>query len=338
MKRGINNIVDIKRGSTNIQKVYRGNNLIWERSAGAISYIYVFRNNSTNTVRKYDLDGNLVATLSTTAAAYINGIFSVKEDDGVIYGGRKSTTNNSTLLKLNPDLTFTTTARAFTFQDIQIGPNCLFTTSRNTLQSRLFDDMSIINESPDIWDDVDDDAVIYSDPYSDNLFLANNGDLGIESFRSFDKTNTTITQNYSRLDTSVNIRISIWTHPDYNNNVWISNSTDSRRYTKDNSLAGVALSNLDIATRDVLILSNGNIVYGFEFNLICRTITNADNNSTTNVFLISQGATVLSLCKDDDDNIYVITATTFRKYTSDGDLVWSIASQSSLTYIVSNKF
>jgi hypothetical protein len=338
MKRGSSNITNVKRGSTDIQKVYRGTNLVWSKDI-PISYIYVFRNDNTNTVRKYDLDGNLVATLSNANANYPSGIFSVKEDDGVIYGGRKTDGDTTTLLlKLNPDLTFTRAASSLILQDIQVGPNCLFTVSDERLQSRTFGAMSVINQTGIIFDNNEEDvAVIYSDPYSNNLFLAN--EIEDEGVRSFDKTNTTITQNWFRADSNVNVRTSIFTHPDYVNNFWISNSTGSRRYTKDNSLAGVNLSNLDIQTRDVVILSNGNIVYGFVSNLICRTITNADANSTTNVFSISQaGSIVRSLCKDDDDNIYVITSNAIRKYTSSGTLVWDILSQSSLTYIVSNKY
>jgi hypothetical protein len=336
MKRGSSNIVNVKRGSTDIQKVYRGTNLVWSKDI-PISYIYVFRNNNTDTVRKYDLDGNLVATLSNANANYSSGIFSVKEDDGVIYGGRKSLDSTTLLLKLNPDLTFTRAAISFRLQDIQVGPNCLFTASDERLQSRTFGTMSVIDETDIIFDRNEDDvAVIYSDPYSNNLFLASGP--ANEGVRSFDKTNTTITQNWFRADTSVNERSSIFTHPDYVNNFWISDETGSRRYTKDNSLAGVALSNLDIQTRDVVILSNGNLVYGLASNVICRTIANANANSTTNVFSNALGATVLSLSKDDDDNIYVITANAIRKYTSSGTLVWDILSQSSLTYVVANKY
>jgi hypothetical protein len=337
MKRGSSNIENVKRGSTDIQKVYRGTNLVWNRVPPTISYIYVFRNNNVNTVRKYDLDGNLVATLSNSNAAYSNGIFSVKEDDGVIYGGRKSLTNNTLLLKLNPDLTFTRASTSYVLQDIQIGTNCLFTTSAQKLQSRNLNTMSLINEGASLWDNTEGDvAVIYSDPYSNNLFLANNG--GSSGVRSFDKTNTTITQNYFRSDANVNERTSIFTHPNYENNFWISNPSSSRRYTKNNTANGVDLTNLDIQTRDVVILSNGNIVYGLGNSLICRTIENANANSTIDVFNIGLGFTVLSLCKDDNDNIYVITAIFIRKYTSSGALVWSITSQSALTYIVSNKY
>jgi hypothetical protein len=338
MKRGSSNITNVKRGSTDIQKIYRGTNLVWSKDIPIpISYIYVFRNNSTDTVRKYDLDGNLVATLSNANANYPNGIFSVKEDDGVIYGGRKSLSNTTLLLKLNPDLTFTRAATSLLLQDIQVGPNCLFTASDERLQSRTFGTMSVINQTGIIFNNNEDDVVvIYSDPYSNNLFLANERED--EGVRSFDKTNTTITQNWFRADSNVNERTSIFTHPDYVNNFWISNSTGSRRYTKDNSLAGVALSNLDIQTRDVVILSNGNIVYGLASNVICRTIANADANSTTNVFSNALGATVLSLSKDDNDNIYAVGANIIRKISATGSTIWSITGQTSLTYVVSNKF
>jgi hypothetical protein len=309
-------------------------------SESKIQFIYVFRNNNTNTVRKYDLDGNLISTLSNSNANYASTtLFSVKEDDGVIYGTRRSSTVSATIIKLNPDLTFSNTSSISALQDITIGPNCLFVARSGSndrkLESRAFSDMSLINASANIWGE-EDRVVIFADPYSNNLFLAN--DATNEGFRSFDKTNTTITQNYFRADGAVNIRDAIFTHPDYPDDVWISNSSNSRRYKKDNSAAGVALTNLNISTRDVLVLSNGNLVYGLSANLICRTIANADANSTTNVFSIGQGATILSLCKDDDDNIYVITASNIRKYTSSGTLVWTIGSQSNLTYIVSNKF
>lgn len=38
MERGTTNIVNPRRGSTDIQKVYRGTNLVWTRSTGPIPY------------------------------------------------------------------------------------------------------------------------------------------------------------------------------------------------------------------------------------------------------------------------------------------------------------
>jgi hypothetical protein len=205
------------------QKTFRGCIFQWADSDNIEHVLAGLQNNvkiKQQTVLQYDLDGNLVATLSNANANYQNGIFSVKEDDGVIYGGIKSLSNTTLLLKLNPDLTFTRAATSLLLQDIQVGPNCLFTASDERLQSRTFATMSVINQTGIIFDNNEEDvAVIYSDPYSNNLFLANEQED--EGVRSFDKTNTTITQNWFRADSSVGVRTSIFTHPDYVNNFWI---------------------------------------------------------------------------------------------------------------------
>jgi len=330
MKRETTNIINLKRGDVNVSKVYRGNSLVWQPT---VTYIYVFRNNNTNTVRKYDLDGNLVNTLSNSSVNFgAVTRFAAKLDDGSIYGFAKNTSSTGSMAKLNPDLTFSTQSSINRTQDVQIGPNCLFTASNNRLQSRTFDTMTVINQSSTFGSG--GTAVIKVDEYSNAIFYYDNDD---NVFRSFDKNNTTITQNFNR-SALIGTRIAIWTHPNESNAVYVSNSSDTRTFTKDNSAGPVTLSNCDINTRDVVVLSNGNVVYGLGNNLICRTIANITSDLTTNVFSIAQGATVLSLQKDDSDNIYVLTASTIRKYTSSGSLVWEITGESNLTAVVANNY
>lgn len=64
MKRGINNIADVKRGDTNINKVYRGSNLVWERSSKPVfEELYLRVNNTSNrTIRRLNLSDLSVAT------------------------------------------------------------------------------------------------------------------------------------------------------------------------------------------------------------------------------------------------------------------------------------
>ena len=324
MIRGTASIIGLKRGSTDIQKVYRGTNLVWENIS---KYIYIFRNNNTNTIRKYDLNGGLIDTLSTADVNYEVPVrFVVKKDDGFIYGFSRGT---STMLKLNPtDLSYIKTASLVTGRDVGVGPKCLFVAAFNRLQSRTFGTMSLINESSTFGSG--GEAVIRVDDYSDAVFYYNDDN---NNFRSFNKNNTTITQNYARA-TSIGTRNAIWTHPDEPTFVYVSNSSDTRRFLKDNSAAPTTLNNCDINTRDVLILSNGNVVYGLASNVICRTIENINADSSTNVFSNALGTTVLSLSKDDLDNVYAVGASIVRKISATGSTIWSMSSQTNLSSVV----
>ena len=297
-----------------------------------IRYIYVFRSNNTNTVRKYDLDGNLILTLSSANYNATTIRVAVRSLTGDMYYAPRNASGSTTSRILKPDLTSLTQTFTNNTTDVAVSRESVYLVGDDKMFLRTFLYVSAATS----YTNLDWNAAlknIHVDPYDNYVFVSVNG-VGIYALN---KSNTSISLLSS--DTLRTGNYTPWTHPQKPSNVYFStNSEGTIRAQKNNVASATALNNATFGSGlPVVVLSNGNVVFIQLSNIRCRTIANIDANSATNVWSVTL-STPLCIRKDSNDNIYAINASTVRKYDKNGVVVWSITGQTVLNWLVDNPF
>lgn len=333
MKRGSTNISNPKRGSTDIQKIFRGTDLVWSRG---ITLDYILVSNSTTSsgtvaLQKWDKDGNVVAsiTFGQVGVPPSRQILSETDDNNFYY----TAIVNSDIIryrKLNTDLTINTsvnitTKSDFTFVDI-LAPGSgidriISSDNDSNLPGYELITKSFVSVSGSYVERDGRGSLFRISDYSTTPFkfcLVSPAD-GMSVITTDGSTFTTIWNN-----TGTNYDNVFFVYNPSTNEAVAGDATNGIYFSDIDSSTIVALSNFRPSLRFGGLFSNGDVLYVEGTNIRRRTWSNILANSTTNVWSFSL-SNVVWMDIDQDDNFYVVISTTtngFRKYDSSGTLTW----------------
>jgi hypothetical protein len=330
MIRGTSSIVSVERGSTDIQAVYRGSSLVWNREP-TLKYILV--SNSTTTsgataFEKWDYQGNVISSRTYTQVGGSANwrprrIFSEEDNSSFYYSTGDAA--SGTFIKWTTSLGIDRSASGSNSPSmIPVGDSVsnLLTCSTVGIGFRT-KDLNTTGTST-AYTSGKKRPILISDLSSAPASIIFMSSTAVSNGTRRYTTNSGVSA-YSTLVWQKPIAAAAGVYNKTDGEVLLCGTTSSLVIDVANGDTLGTASNVGTIQDSVSIFSNNDVLFYLSGDLRRRTWANVKSNSTTNVWSITLSS-VVWFDIDDLDNLYVIRSVStdgLQKYDKNGSLIWS---------------